>query len=91
MPTIGPSGYESPDSLIPAQFAASVTPSDGSNLTHGICRALYVGVGGNVVVQAPGLAASVTFANVASGSILPVQCRRVLATGTTASQIVALY
>lgn len=34
--------------------------------------------------------ATVTFENVPSGTVLPVSCKRVLATGTTATGIVAL-
>jgi hypothetical protein len=77
----------------PATQAAAVTPSDSTIVS---CRALFVGTGGNVAVHMLGNAASpggtsVTFSNVPSGSILPVSCYRVLSTGTTASNIVALY
>ncbi len=92
MSTLGPAGYESLDATIPANLAAAVTPSDSVNLTLGTCRALYIGVGGNVALIPPGPGANaVTFQNAASGSILPVQARRILATGTTASGIIALY
>jgi hypothetical protein len=52
-------------------------------------RALYVGVGGNVRVT--DINDNVTYANVPSGSILPVQVSKVFATSTTATSIVALY
>jgi len=73
----------------PAGYAATVTPSDAVNLTQN-ARALYVGVGGNITVNLLD-DTSVVFANVPTGSILPVRAKRVLATGTTASSLIALY
>lgn len=75
----------------PAGKAYPVTPSDSANLTRGQCRALYVGSGGNVTLVCDIGEPSVTFSGVANGSILPVETLQVLATGTTASQIIALY
>jgi hypothetical protein len=78
----------------PAAGAAAVTPSDTTVVN---CRALYVGTGGNVAVHMAGVVGispretSVVFSNVASGTILPISCYRVLSTSTTASNIVALY
>lgn len=54
-------------------------------------RALYVGTGGNITVYAANSTTPVVFTNVGTGTILPVAVSRVLATGTTASNIVALY
>lgn len=71
----------------PAYGAKAVTPSDSTNLSG--VRALYIGVSGDVAIMAPGSGTAVTFKSVAVG-ILPVQCRRVMATGTTATDIVAL-
>lgn len=72
----------------PARQFAAVTPHDTTNFPP--CRALYVGTGGNLVaVDLNGTA--VTFVTVQSGSVLPIQCRRVNSTNTTASNIVALY
>jgi hypothetical protein len=53
------------------------------------CRGLYIGVTGNVAVMWED-GTTVTFPNVPVG-ILPVMVKKVLATGTTASGIVALY
>lgn len=83
-------------SASPAAGAVAVTPSDTGNIPSGTCRALYIGgpAGGqyaDVVVMPAGYSASVTFKNVPVGSILPVNATRVLATGTTATFIVALY
>lgn len=77
----------------PATGAAAVTPSDSTVVN---CRALYVGTGGNVAVHMQGVLGSpretsVTFSNVQGGTVLPISCYRVLSTGTTATNIVALY
>ena len=74
----------------PAFDASSVTPHDVNDLTS-TARALFVGVGGDVVAILKGDAASVTFKNVPAGSFMPVAARRVLATGTTATNILALW
>lgn len=73
----------------PAASFAAVTKSDTDNFTTQ-CRALYIGVGGDVVVLAPD-GTLATFKNVASGSILPVKAKRVNSTSTTATDIVALF
>lgn len=74
---------------MPAQSYAAVTPHDSTNLTTN-ARSLYVGTGGNVV--AVGLDdTAVTFSNVPDGTILPIACKRVNSTSTTASSIVALF
>lgn len=71
-------------------FFAEVTPSNTTSYSQGIARALYVGNSGNVVVvDANGNA--VTFTNVQNGQILPVAHQRVNATGTTATNMVALF
>lgn len=79
------------DASGPARRAAAVTPSDTVDLTT-YAKALYVGAAGNVRVLTVGAedADAVTFANHPVGW-LPVQVRRVLATGTTATQIVAAF
>ncbi|MBN2629390.1 MAG: hypothetical protein JXR75_02480 [Rhodobacteraceae bacterium] len=70
----------------PATRAAAVVPNDDTDLGH-ICSALHVGVMGNVRLVTFSFE-TVTFVN-ASG-ILPIRARRVFASGTTASGIVAL-
>ena len=79
------------DASGPARRAGAVTPSDTVDLTS-YAKALYVGAAGNVRVLTVGGedADAVTFANHPVGW-LPVQVRRVLATGTTATQIVAAF
>lgn len=74
----------------PASRFGAVTASNTVNFSMGECRALYIGTGGDVTaVSSDGTA--VLFSNTSSGTILPVECVRVNATGTTASGIVALY
>lgn len=73
----------------PGETAAAVTPSDSVNLTAD-ARSLYIGGAGNAsVVTANG--DTVTFVGLLAGSILPVRIRRVNATDTTATNIVAIY
>jgi len=67
----------------------AVTPNDSVDLTI-IPKALYVGGGGTVVLRGVNSGADTTFTNVAAGSTLMVRPRRVLATGTTATGIIAL-
>lgn len=71
----------------PADGAFAVTPSDSTTLSG--VRALYIGVTGDVAVQTRRRGTSVVFKAVPVG-ILPVQCVKVLATGTTATDILAL-
>lgn len=76
-----------------ARNAGAVTPSDSTDLAR-YPRALFIGTGGNVAltpVGQQGADASVVFKNLAAGTVLPVGCRRVWSTGTTAADIVALY
>lgn len=75
----------------PGTLAAAVAPSDTVDLPTP-AKALYIGGAGNVVLVPLSQVgnAGVTFANVPAGSILPMRCRCVLATGTTATLIVAI-
>lgn len=76
-------------SACPATGATSVNLSDSNQLTNGTCRALYVGVTGDIaVVMANG--DSVTFTNVAVG-VFPISAKQVKSTSTTASGLIALY
>ena len=68
-----------------------LTPSDTAELPLGVCRALWVGGAGNVAVKAIDDTAAVTISGVAAGTVLPVACRYVMSTNTTATLIVALY
>ena len=72
-----------------ASKGVAVTPSDTVDLAEG-CRALYVGVAGNVTVILSDMASGVLFSNLPVG-IHPIQVKRVLSTGTAATNMVALY
>lgn len=71
-----------------ASHAVAVTPSDTDNLANDADKGLYIGGTGAVHVTTSN-GDDVTFAAVPVG-ILPVGVRRVHATGTTATNIIAL-
>jgi len=68
----------------------AVTPNDSTNLKS-ITRALYVGADGNIVVECPATGENVIFAGMAGGSIYPIETKKVLSTGTSATDIVAIF
>ncbi|WP_404404943.1 hypothetical protein [Pelagibacterium halotolerans] len=72
----------------PAGDIFSITPDDAADLTQTI-RGIYVGATGDLsVVAASG--AQAVFVGVPGGTVLPVSVSRVMATGTTASNLVGL-
>ncbi|MEE9453796.1 MAG: hypothetical protein V3V13_05360 [Paracoccaceae bacterium] len=73
----------------PAREAMSVTPNDTVDLTH-TSRAVYVGVSGDIAVHMADETTAVIFKSVPVG-ILPVRLDRILATGTSASDLVTLW
>ncbi|TKD52299.1 spike base protein, RCAP_Rcc01079 family [Sphingomonas baiyangensis] len=74
----------------PATRAVAIVPHDTTPLAD-IPKALFVGGGGTIVARGAGGGDAVAFAGLAAGSILPLRASHVLATGTTATGIVALY
>lgn len=74
----------------PPISASAVTPSDGTPLANN-CRGLYIGGVGNVSVKLGNDSTAVAFSNVPAGTILPGNYTYVMATGTTATSIVALF
>ena len=89
MSTVGV--YRTSNATVSAHNAVAVTLSDSTDLP--CTRALYVGTGGNVAVMMGdgNNPSAVTFSNVGTGVILPIQVVRVMSTNTTASNILALY
>ena len=78
----------SPSLSGPAAHGFAVTPNDSTTLAE-TTRALYVGSAGAIaVLMASG--ASVTFAGVPAGTMLPVRVSKVMATGTSATDIIGL-
>lgn len=67
----------------------AITPSDSVDLPTGV-RGIYVGVAGNVAIQAVNDTLPQTFVGVAAGSILPVRAQRVFSTGTTATTMLGM-
>jgi sialic acid synthase SpsE len=64
----------------------AITPSDVLDLQQDI-RALYIGVSGNVAVVDK-FGNSRTYVGLAAGTWQPIHARRVLSTGTTATNLV---
>jgi hypothetical protein len=79
--------YRTSNATVSAYGAVAVVVSDSTIIP--VTRGLFVGTGGNVAVRmADGM--TLTFTGVLAG-ILPLQVDRVLSTGTTASNMIALY
>lgn len=74
--------------LKPASIFETVTPSDSADLAY-VSRGLYIGVAGDVKVNDV-RGASFLFKNAIAGSVIPIRVARVLSTGTTATNIIAL-
>lgn len=74
----------------PAAYGAAITPADATALAH-TTRGIFVGVGGDIVLYLVGGSTALTFKNVPSGYLLPVQAQCVNATNTTATNLIALW
>ncbi len=78
------------DTITSAALAPyAVTPNNDVDLPI-IPKGIWVGTGGDVRLRGINSAADVTFKAVPSGYIIPVRPSRIYATGTTATDIVAL-
>ena len=75
--------------ISPLTTAASVTPHNTNELTY-VTRALYIGGTGDVSVTMQD-GGEVIFAGVPAGTTLPIRVKIVKATGTDASDIIALW
>lgn len=73
----------------PAEHAAEVTPNDTTELAV-VTRALYIGGAGDLKMTTF-KDEDVTFKNVVAGTVLSVRAKLVFSTGTTATNIVALW
>lgn len=73
----------------PAVESADVTPSDST--TYKATRGIWVGVTGNLNVQFYKDSGPRLLVGVQAGSLLPISVTQVLATATTATDIVALW
>jgi len=81
--------YNGPEGVAPSLVYLAVTPHNSTDFDN-LARALYIGGSGNVVAVGHDNVA-VTFVGVPAGTVLPIRCRRVNATSTTATSIVALF
>lgn len=82
--------FFAPGQDAPAVETLAITPNDSTDLDVP-CRALWVGTTGNISLMGRGDSSAVLIRNIPSGTLLPISCKRVLATSTTAADIVALY
>ena len=73
----------------PAREAVEITPNDSADLAN-TTRSIYIGASGDVEVYMAGKTTPVLFKSVPVG-VLPVRVDRVLATNTTASDLIALW
>lgn len=85
---------ENPTPHLPASpvfpsAAVAITPSDTDTFSHAVT--VYVGGAGTVVITPWNGTVDVTFAGLAAGSQVPCLARKVHATGTTATNLVAIY
>ena len=84
----------SPGFSAPLGHAFDITPNDSTQLTT-FTRAVWVGTGGDLkadlVGDGSGNGGTVTFSNIADGTLLAVRVAKVYATGTTATDLVGGY
>jgi hypothetical protein len=71
-----------------ASVASAVTPDDSTDLTE-VAKGVYVGGAGTLKVDM-GDGGTVTFSGLSAGVFLPIIVKRIYATGTTATNIIAL-
>lgn len=74
--------------------AVAVTTSDATDTTATATKGLWVGVGGDVAVKMVGDGSggtAVTLKNVPSGTYVPGAFIRIMATNTTATNIISFY
>jgi hypothetical protein len=76
---------ESQESVAPAGGAAALVEHD-TNLISPVCRSIYVGTTGNVVVDMAREGTDQTFAAVPAGTVLPIRIKR-FKTASTATGV----
>jgi hypothetical protein len=73
----------------PARSFKTITPHDTDGVAAG-CRALWIGGEGDISVTDKSGEVTV-FTAVPAGTMLPISPKLIMATGTTATPIIALY
>lgn len=89
MATIAPPQLNPQNNAPRAYVAADAVAPDDTNYLNHMARALYVGGAGDLTVE-DGNGNAVTFKAVPAGATIPFITSRVHATGTTATNILAL-
>ena len=77
---------------MPAGAGAAITPHDTNPLPF-IPRGIYVGVSGDIVAtmsDGAGGTVDLTFKSAPQGQVLPIRPSKVKATGTTATNLIAI-
>ena len=74
----------------PCRRWAQITPADDADLTR-LPNSIYVGSGGDINMLSVEDASPVIWRNLPNAALVAVRPRRIFATGTTASNIVACY
>lgn len=75
--------------IAPAQNCFAITPHDTAPLPL-VTKSIYIGEGGDLALRPLRGETVVIFRNLQSGMMLDVRARTILATGTTAAEIVGL-
>ena len=75
-----------------AEIGIPITPSDASYLPQ-VTSGVYVGQTGDLVVTLKNMkdGESINLKNLAEGSIHPISAKKIWSTGTTATDILAIY
>jgi hypothetical protein len=73
----------------PELFGATAHAAIVNDTAFGQCRAIYVGVGGDITISCNGT--DVLYKNAQSGSTIAIQATQVKSTNTTATNLVALF
>lgn len=75
----------------PARNSYPVTPNNTDDIGPYEPKGVWVGTGGTIVGQLVGDTEDREFVNIGNGTFLPFKFRLIKATGTNASDIVAVY
>lgn len=87
MATDGPVGGK----MIPARHAEALDASISDDQPSQSTRAIYIGGTGDISVDMLGGELAVIFKAVPAGTVLPIQITELNNTGTTATDVVALW
>lgn len=74
----------------PAKHLVAIVPNDSNDLLQHV-RAIYVGVGGDIELTAIGDDTPQILLAVPQGTVVPVMTKRVLATNTTATDLIGYW